>query len=529
MHELGFLYTFAALNRIIDTFKPLPMKSKFLLSICLAALTLPAMALELPEQIGDNMMLQQQTQARLWGWAKGGSSVTVTPSWNGQKYSVKANKADGRWEVLVETPAASYTNHSISIQGDGETRHINNVLIGEVWFCSGQSNMEMPLRGFWNCPIEGSNETIAMSGKHRASIRVATIAKVAAQEPMDRVAGRWKECTPENAPEFSAVGYYFARTLTDMIDVPVGIINCSWGGSCVEGWLPKDTLLTYPDGLTPFGPHDYLQKMVMFNGMLNPLAGYTIRGFLWNQGESNIGREKEYYSRFQTMTRLWRKMWRQGNDPLPIYTVELPPYWYDNVEGTNGADFRQVQHLIARQLENSGCVCTSDLIYDYEPKQIHGTKKLEIGQRLAYMAATRDYGMKGIAAEAPEFQKMILKEANEGDQRVIAGSAVEQNPNEKGKVLVLYFSHMEDGVDRLYDIEGFEAAGADGIWHPATVWADSDWRDPAYQGCFLKLVCPAAGEIKNIRYNYHNFVVGHLHNARQLPVVPFSTDYNLNL
>lgn len=501
------------------------MKKRILSSLSLAILSLSAAALELPDQIGSNMMLQQKAQARLWGWAKGGSTVIVTTSWDNKNHTTKANKEDGRWELQVETPTASFDKHSISIQGDGEKRHLENVLVGEVWFCSGQSNMEMPLRGFWNCPVEGSNEAIAMSGKYCHAIRVATIQKVGKQEPQDRVPGTWKECTSENAPEFSAVGYFFARTLTDILNVPVGIINCSWGGSCVEGWLPKDTLLTYPDGLTPMDDTDYHAKMVMFNGMLNPLAGYTIRGFLWNQGESNVGHEKEYIDRFTTMTRLWRKMWRQPGDKLPMYTVELPGYIYGDCTGTLCADFRAAQHQIAKELENSGCVCTADLMFPYEAEQIHGAKKLEIGQRLAYLAATRDYNMRGVSAEAPEFWYMKNIEASEGDQRVIAGTAVAKNINEKGKVTCLYFHNCQDGFDRLSDIEHFEAAGSDGVWHPAIVWADSEWQNTEYQGCFLKLVCPEVPEVKNVRYHYHNFISGGLRSSRGLPIVPFQTQY----
>ena len=311
------------------------MKKKLLALALLFVTFLSAQALELPEIIGNDMMLQQQTQARLWGWAKGGSTVEVTTSWDTQTYRATADKQTGRWELQVSTPAASYEPQSLTIKGDGETRRIENVLIGEVWFCSGQSNMEMPLKGFWNCPVRGANEEIAFSGRYRRSIRVATIEKKDALEPQDRVPGGWKVCEPKNAVNFSACGYFFAQALTDILDVPVGIINCSWGGSCVEGWLPKEILLTYPDGLTPMDQTDYHRKMVMFNGMLHPLAGYTVKGFLWNQGESNVGREKEYVERFKTMTRLWRKMWRQGDDPLPMYTVELPGYSYGDVNGTN--------------------------------------------------------------------------------------------------------------------------------------------------------------------------------------------------
>lgn len=508
------------------------MIKKTLLAITIFMISFVAHALEMPEIFSDNMMLQQNTEAKIWGWASPGSVVEVTVSWNNQKIYRTAN-ANGRWDVEVKTPKASYDLQSVVIkecEAKGkkviDSKTINNVLIGEVWFCSGQSNMEMPLGGFWNCPVEGANEVIAQAGRYKNSIRVVTIDKHGTAEPQDRVKGQWQICEPKNAGGFSACGYFFAQTLTDLIDVPVGIVSCAWGGSCVEGWLPKEILETYPDGLVPFSDFDYMQKMVMYNGMLHPLAGYTVKGFLWNQGESNIGRENEYADRFKTMVNLWRKMWNQPGDKLPIYTVELPPYWYDDVNGQNGPKFRDVQHKIAHELANSGCVCTSDLIYDYEPMQIHGTKKKEIGQRLAYMAAVRDYGVEGVAAEAPEFEYMTECDASNDDNTVIAGSKV-QSPDMKGqvsKVYQLYFTNAQDGFDRMTDIEGFEAQDENGNWYPAVVWSSSAWQNVERVGCFLKLACPQAKEVKAIRYCYKNFVKGSLHNMRGLPVVPFTTE-----
>lgn len=496
---------------------------KIITMLASALMALDAAALELPEIIGSDMMLQQQTNAKLWGWAKGGSTVEVSTSWDGKAYSAKADKTTGRWSLKVATPAASYTPQTITIKGDGETRRLDNVLIGEVWFCSGQSNMEMPLNGFWNCPVEGSNETIAMSGRYRRSLRVATIQKVGKDTPQDRVPGTWKVCEPQNAAWFSAVGYYFAQTLTDLLDVPVGIINCSWGGSCVEGWLPKEILLTYPDGLTPIDDTDYHAKMVMYNGMLHPLMGYTVKGFLWNQGESNVGREKEYIDRFQTMIKLWRDNWDQPGDKLPVYTVELPPYWYDNAEGDAAALFREAQHTIARVQANSGCVCTNDLVYDHELKQIHGTQKLAIGQRMAYMAAVRDYGMTGLWGEMPQLEAMKVVEANSEDKVVIAGTAVNENPAAKGKVAVLTFTNASDGFDRMTDIEGFEVAGADGVFHKAVAWSAVDWSVQPSR-CCIKVACPEVSDIVNVRYNFKNWAPGKLHNSRGLPIVPFRTD-----
>lgn len=492
-----------------------------------------AQAFELPEIIGDDMVLQQQTEAKLWGWAAKGHYVEVTTSWNGKVYTVETLKT-GRWDVKVETPAASYEKHTITLREYAgkpkknaeviEEKTLNGVLVGEVWFCSGQSNMEMPIGGFWNCPTEGANEAIFSSSRYTDAVRVVTVPKVGTETVQDRVGGKWEKAEPANTARFTACGYFFATTLVNALNVPVGIISCAWGGSCVEGWLPKDTLLTYHDGLTPTSDADYHRKMVMFNGMLAPLAGYTIKGFLWNQGESNVGRAEEYIQRFTTMTKLWRKMWNQPGDNLPIYTVELPPYRYGDAQGTWGAELRAAQHTIANTLDHCGCVCTSDLIYEYEIDQIHGAKKKEIGQRLAYLALTRDYGVQGLAAEAPEYEYMEVVDANDGDKVVIAGTAVENNHGKADKVVRMYFTNSNDGFDRMSGIEGFEAQGPDGTWHKAVVWSSSAWQNVKRQGCFLTLICPEVSEIKNIRYCYRNFMIGRLHNLRGLPVVPFTTE-----
>ncbi|MCQ2216987.1 MAG: sialate O-acetylesterase [Paludibacteraceae bacterium] len=498
-----------------------------------ALVSLNAFALDMPDIFGDNMVLQQQSQAKIWGWADSGNQVKVTTSWNGMDYLAKANK-DGYWSVRVQTPQASFVDYTIDFEernGEGKKSHVvekrtsSHVLIGEVWFCSGQSNMEMPLRGFWNCPVEGAQEAIVSSARYSQMIRMATVPKTLAQTPQRKVVSPWKECQPKNVSEFSACGYFFAQTLVQLLKVPVGIINCSYGGSCLEGWLPKETLLTYPDGLVPMDNTDYHSKMAMYNAMLYPLAGYTVKGFLWNQGESNVGKEKEYADRFCTMTRLWRKLFDDEENRLPMYAVELPPYSYGDANGTFVADFRVAQHNIAKTLENYACVCTSDLVYDFEKEQVHGSQKRAIGERLAYLALSRDYGLEGIPFQYPEFEYMEEVEADKNEQAVIAGSKVAQSSVSSGKVLHLYFSNARDGFDRLSDIEGFEAQSSDGSWHKAKVWASSVWDEKLQKGgCYLVLSCPEAGTIKNIRYCYHNFMMGRLHNVYGMPVVPFTTE-----
>ena len=212
--------------------------------------------IRLPEIIGDGMVLQQQTSVNIWGLASGYATVSISASWNDSTYTTKCD-ADGHWLTKIDTPAGGMAPQSITISeipaGAGLSMEkacssvtVRNILIGEVWFCSGQSNMEMPLDGFWDCPVEGSAEEIALSGKMEG-IRMATIPKTGFSEPQESVSGKWMVSSPENTRWFSATAYHFAKMLHSVLGVPIGIINCSWGGSTVEGWLPQEILSGYED------------------------------------------------------------------------------------------------------------------------------------------------------------------------------------------------------------------------------------------------------------------------------------------
>ncbi|MGB4567584.1 MAG: sialate O-acetylesterase, partial [Dysgonamonadaceae bacterium] len=187
---------------------------------------------DLPEILSDNMVLQQNTKVNLWGKSDPGKTVEIRPSWTSEITKVEVD-AKGNWIASIATPSASFIPCSISIS-DGEKVVLNNILIGEVWLASGQSNMEMPLNGFWNNPVLKANETIAMAGQNKG-IRFVTIPKTAALVPQETVKGMWQACTPENAPGFSATAYHFAQTLYRALNIPIGIIVSSWGGSRVEG------------------------------------------------------------------------------------------------------------------------------------------------------------------------------------------------------------------------------------------------------------------------------------------------------
>lgn len=454
-------------------------------------------AIELPDIVGDNMVVQQNTDARLWGWATPGSKIIVSASWT-PKHRVSAITADnGRWDLTIPTPPASFTPQSISIKGDGSNITLDNVLVGEVWFCSGQSNMEMPLQGFNMQPVDGAGEAIAYSSRY-PGIRFATIRKGGALTPQDRVDGRWVESNPENAPEFSATAYFFARSLTDLINMPVGIISCSYGGSKVEGWQSREQLSQYPEwdvdrDSTDPSKNEYERINIMYNAMLHPLIGYTVKGFLWNQGESNVGRHDTYPDHLLDMVTDWREKWGLGD--LPFYMVEIPGWVYSDVNGDGAAIFRECQHRAAEIIPNSGIICTADLVYPNQPHNIHAPIKQPIGERLAFLAGAKTYGIKGLPVDYPRFKSMTVN----GDKASIE------------------LDNVPLGFTPWLTIDGFEAAGEDGVYHPAN--AVGNWEKRT-----VELSCPAAGVIKNVRYNFKNFAVGTVHNHLGLPLIPFRTD-----
>jgi len=470
-------------------FKILPLMLLLIFSNSIGA------KVSLPEIMSDNMVLQQNTKVNIWGKSAPGKTVAVRPSWTSEVTKVKAD-AKGNWITSISTPPAGFTPYSISIS-DGEEVVLNNVLIGEVWFASGQSNMEMPLNGFWNNPILKANETITMAGQNKG-IRFVTIPKTASMEPQETVKGMWQECTPENAPGFSATAYHFAQTLYRALDVPVGIIVSSWGGSRVESWTSREILETYSDvDLSEKAINDLhpmSRPMLMYNAMIRPLIHYTIKGFIWYQGESNVGHHQVYAERLANMVNLWRKDWGLGD--LPFYYVEIAPWIYgDGETGTSGALLREAQFKAQSLIPNSGMISTNDLVEDYEKTNIHPRNKIDVGKRLAFMALSQTYGHTGVACHGPEYKSMEIKD---------------------GKIY-LSFNHAENGFSRTVGINGFEIAGDDRIFRPAKVEVDLNNR----------ILIVSNENIPNpvaVRYCFKNFQIGNLYNTRELPVVPFRTD-----
>ena len=336
----------------------------------------------LPYVMGDNMILQQQTEARLWGKTTA-KEVKVTTSWDNQVYTAKASK-NGDFIVKVKTPKASYTPLSITFD-DGDRLTLNNILAGEVWVCAGQSNMEMPVKGFGNCPVEGYNDAVITANQYKGVhfVKIPSVMRVEPQwnsEPTE-----WKEVSPQTVGEASATGYFFAQVINKALDVPVGLIMANKGGSRVESWLTKENLEKYTKeptdsaGIVAFKPEwDYHRAMLWGNGTFNPILNYTVKGILYYQGCSNVGDPGDQYSeRMKILVEQWRSQFGLGE--IPFYFVEIAPYHYDNADADWGAKLREQQYKASLAIPNSGLVSTNDLVYPYEPTQIHPAQKKPVG------------------------------------------------------------------------------------------------------------------------------------------------------
>lgn len=460
----------------------------------LCAVSLSA-AVKLPALIGDNMILQQQTEVRLWGTAAPKAEVRVTPSWSGQTLTCRAGK-DGKWLLGVETPAAGYTPYEITFD-DGEKTTVKNVLVGEVWLASGQSNMEMPLKGFGGCCVmDGADDIIAAA--ENKGVRMFTLPKTQTYEPRDDCKGRWNVASIETAPDFSATAYHFATSVSRALRIPVGIIHSSYGGSIVESWISRELLERYPDVCLDRDSIERLnpmhRPMLMYNGMLKPLQNYTIKGFIWYQGESNVGRHDTYAHRLADMVQLWRREWGLGE--LPFYYVEIAPYAYGGEQEGGGAYLREAQYRAQSLIPNSAMVSTNDLAEPYERYNIHPRNKTKVGRRLSYLALNLTYGLKQIACFGPQYKSWTAK----------------------GKEAWISFDHLEMGICRNYDLRGFELAGEDRVFYPADkVWLH--WQTNEVVASSKKVPRPVA-----VRYCFRDFQAGTMIGGNELPTVPFRTD-----
>ena len=481
------------------------MNRKLLAISVVATLALSAQAkVRLPHIIGDNMVLQQQTEARLWGWAKPGRTVKVTTSWNNDVVTAKAAK-DGTWLVKVKTPKASYEPLSVTFD-DGEPLTIQNVVSGEVWVCAGQSNMEMPLKGFGQCPVEGYNHHVldAANSKGVRSVKIPSIMRV---EPQEDAQCEWRQCSPKTVSDFSATGYFFARLVSRTLDIPVGIIEANKGGSRVESWLTKENLEKYTNeptdsmGIVNFKKEwDYHRAMLWGNGTFNPILKYTVKGILFYQGCSNVGDPGDQYSdRLKLLVEQWREQFGLGE--IPFYFVQIAPFESGNKDGDWNARLQEQQWKAQFKIPNSSLVCTNDLVKPYEYTQIHPTMKQPVGERLAFTALNRDYGYETLQYKSSSYKDMTIKNDT-------------------------VFIHTQDNYwcDAPFEeMKGFEIAGEDRVFHPAT--ARHFWQPGGgYWDEAIIVTSPEVSKPVAVRYCFKNWQLGNVKNGGNLPLFPFRTD-----
>lgn len=438
--------------------------------------------LRLPAVIGSNMVLQQQSSVKLWGWCDPQEKIFITTSWNNRLDSAKGTR-DGKWELRVPTIAAGGP-YTILVKGNTETIRLDNVLLGEVWICSGQSNMEMCES--WGLPdVRAELPTCATNNIHFFNIPRTTAAW-----PQEDCQTKWTAVDSNSLKHFSAVGYFFARRLQASLNVPVGIIEAAWGGTPAEVWVPTDTIHSDPmlqqsaEKLEAFDGWPY-HSGYCYNGMIAPVVPYTIAGALWYQGEANQSIPETYSWLMTTLIRCWREAW---NKELPFYYVQIAPFVYG---GTSSERLREQQAKLM-EVPGTGMVVISDLVND--TTNIHPKDKHDVGARLAGWALAETYHKTGLFYKSPSFGSMEVKGA---------------------KVLLTMRDAPEGLVIRGDRVRECFVAGEDKVFYPAEVKVEGE----RLQVSSPKVKIPVA-----VRYQFSAAGIGNIFSREGLPLAPFRTD-----
>jgi sialate O-acetylesterase len=498
----------------------------------LALLTTAHAEIRLPAIIGDNMVLQQKQANPIWGWDTPGTKVTV--AFNGQTKTGEAD-AKGKWTVKLDPVPASAKPATMSIQGT-TSKELKNILVGEVWICSGQSNMQWSVSQSYDADLEIATAKFP-------NIRLISVPQVGTQEPQDDFKGAWAECSPANAGEFSAVGFFFGRTLHQALDVPVGLIDNAWGGSAAEAWVRRDvlekdgrftTLLAdwdkrakdlgsdaakqnYEKALAawkkraeeakaakrefreraPQSPQQQLggnhRPANIYNGVLHPTIGYGIKGAIWYQGESNASRAYEYGYLFPLMIQHWRDEWKQGD--FPFYWVQLADFMSEKPEPgeSSWAELRESQTKTQNAIKNGGQAVIIDI---GEGRDIHPRNKRDVADRLVRWALAKDYGMK-IPYRSPEFKSIEIT-------------------GNKAVVTLDTFGSSLYSFDDAVNIKGLAICGEDKKW----VWATGKLVGTDK----IEVSAPGVAKPIAVRYAWSDNPVCNLFSKEGLPVTPFRSD-----
>jgi sialate O-acetylesterase len=451
----------------------------FFLMICVSVKA----NITLPNIFGDNMVLQRNSEVKIWGWANPKEEIKLVSGWNNQEYKTVANN-QAKWELTIKTPEAGGP-YTISIKGYNEVV-LKNILIGEVWVCSGQSNMEMSAS--WG--IENGDEEVKNAAN--SNIRFFTVSKSTALTPQNNVLGNWVESTPETMKYFSAVGYFFAKRLReDLKNVPIGLISSNWGGTPAEIWMPEEVVQNDPVLLEnakklneqEYGPH---QPGRAYNAMIAPITGFKIAGTIWYQGESNVG-SLVYDKTLSALIASWRKAW---NDEFPFYFVQIAPY----KNGTNNfsnVTVRNSQRKILKEVPKTGMVLTSDIS---DTIDIHPKNKKSVGIRLANLALAETYKVNSNLVNGPLFKEIKTN---------------------KNKVTVS-FDYAEGLYFKDKKSNQFEVSDTDGIFYPA---------EASIKNNEVILTSKKVSNPVKVRFAWGNTIQSDLFNKVNLPASCFTSEF----
>ena len=436
----------------------------------------------LPNIFGDNMVLQRSSEIKIWGWANPKEEIKLVSSWNNQEYkTVTDNQA--KWELYIKTPEAGGP-FTISIKGYSEVV-LKNILIGEVWLCSGQSNMEMSVN--WGID-DGEEEVQNASNKN---IRFYTVPKSIAATPQHNLSGNWVESTPETMRNFSAIGYFFAKRLQeDLKNIPIGLISSNWGGTPAEIWMPEEVVQNDPillENAKKLNQQEYDPHLPgrAYNAMIHPFTGFKIAGTLWYQGESNVG-SLVYDKTLSALIDSWRKKW---NDEFPFYFVQIAPF-KSGANNFSNVIIRNSQRKILKEVSKMGMVLTSDIsdVIDIHPKN-----KKEIGIRLANLALAETYKINSDLVNGPLFKEIKM---------------------EKNTVEVS-FDYAEGLYFKNENSKQFEVAGADGVFY---------FAEASIKNNQVILVCKKVKSPMKVRFAWGNTIQSDLFNEANLPASCFITE-----
>jgi sialate O-acetylesterase len=455
---------------------------KFFSAIGLLIISVTAWsAVRLPAVIGSHMVLQQKTTVTIWGWCEPGEKVKLKADWDTTTYSTTGSWA-AKWSIQLPTPAAGGP-YTISINGYNSIV-LEDVLIGEVWVCSGQSNMEMNVN--WGLPYQND-----VTNATNTKIRFFHIPRTTSEYPQEDVKAKWVVCNPEDMKNFSAAAYFFGKKLQDNLSVPVGLINTSWGGTPAEAWTPEELVegtASLKEAASQLKPSNGWPVVpgATYNAMIYPITHYSIAGSIWYQGESNVGTASTYTQLFTTMINAWRKAWQKD---FPFYFVQIAPYagYGDN---SSSAFLREAQTKTL-ELSNTGMVLTSDLVDNIN--DIHPKMKKEVGERLADLAIAETYHQKSNSYKIPMYKNMQVEK---NKARVYFTNA-EKGLMSKGPLIEFYIA----GED-----QNFVAANAKIEGNSVVVW-NKDVAKPVA-----------------VRFGFRNAAILNLYNKEGVPVNLFRTD-----